>query len=140
MTIKFQFDRQEYPINITYYDAIKVLPEKFGISLTKIFTSEDEAQQTMQSLVIDDEKTLALAWHYVHETASFEEDEFLRKITGKDLEQFREDFWSAVVNFSGPLKRNLLREIWNQFKRDLKAAVLPNETSNASPSDYKPEE
>ena len=129
--IYFEFKKGKYPIELTYWQALKVLPDKFGINLCKIFTDGEAAGETMQSLVLDDECCLRLAWHYVNETASFTEEEFLQQMTGSDLERFREDFWAAVINFSGPLKRNLLTELWNQFKRDLKKVELPNETSGA---------
>lgn len=136
----FEWRKKEYPIKITYLDSIKVLPDKFGISLTRIFTDGNAAAETMQALILDDEKTLGLAWHYIEPLTDTTYDEFLETITGKDLERFREDFWAAVVNFSGPLKRNLLQEMWNQFKRDLKKAELVSETSDVSSSDSNQEE
>lgn len=144
--MKFEFKGKEYPIKISYWEAITVLPEKFGISLTKVFTDGDAATETMQNLVLDDEKTLELAWFYIEPTAAFDKEDFYKQITGKDLEQFREDFWSAVVNFSGPLKKNLLMEIWTEFRKELKAAKLDlqelesvRQTLNASPSDSNQE-
>ncbi len=138
--MNFEFRDKRYPINLTYLEAIKVLPSKFSISLTKIFTDGDAAAETMQRLILDDEKTLDLAWHYIEPTYEYDFDDFLGKITSKDLDRFREDFWAAVVNFSGPLKKNLLMEMWSQFKRDLKKAELTVETSTASPSSSNPEE
>lgn len=129
----FEFKNIQYQININYYDSLKVLPEKFNINLCKIFTDGEIAGETMQNLILDDELTLKLAWYYIEPAISgMDEDDFLRNMTGKDLERFREAFWQAVVNFSGPLKKNLLTEMWNQFKRDLKKAELPTETSTTS--------
>ena len=140
MTVHFEFRGKKYPIDITYYQSIKILPEKFGISLSKIFTDGEVAADTMQTLILDDEKTLDLCWHYLNEKTEIEFDEFLEVISGKDLERFREDFWAAVVNFSSPLKKKLLQDLWSQFKRDLKKADLTMETSDVSPSTSKPEE
>ena len=140
MTVHFEFKGKKYPIDITYYQSIKILPEKFGINLSKIFTDGDVAADTMQTLILDDEKTLDLCWHYLNEKTEMTFDEFLETISGKDLERFREDFWAAVVNFSSPLKKKLLQDLWNQFKRDLKKADLTMETSDASPSTSKQEE
>ena len=140
MTVHFEFRGKKYPIDITYYQSIKILPEKFGINLSKIFTDGDVAADTMQTLILDDEKTLDLCWHYLNEKTEIEFDEFLEVISGKDLERFREDFWAAVVNFSSPLKKKLLQDLWSQFKRDLKKADLTMETSDVSPSTSKPEE
>lgn len=133
--ISFEFRGKKYPITINYLESLRTLPEKFGINLTKIFTDGEAASQTMQALILDDEKSLELAWHYIHEHTDISYEEFLETVTGKDLERFREDFWSAVVNFSGPLKRRLLQELWDQFKRDLKRAELQNETYEQSSSD-----
>jgi len=140
MTVHFEFRGKKYPIDITYYQSIKILPEKFGINLSKIFTDGEVAADTMQTLILDDEKTLDLCWHYLNEKTEIEFDEFLEVISGKDLERFREDFWAAVVNFSSPLKKKLLQDLWSQFKRDLKKADLTMETSDVSPSTSKPEE
>jgi len=140
MTVHFEFRGKKYPIDITYYQSIKILPEKFGINLSKIFTDGEVAADTMQTLILDDEKTLDLCWHYLNEKTEIEFDEFLEIISGKDLERFREDFWAAVVNFSSPLKKKLLQDLWSQFKRDLKKADLTMETSDVSPSTSKPEE
>ena len=140
MTVHFEFKGKKYPIDITYYQSIKILPEKFGINLSKIFTDGEVAADTMQTLILDDEKTLDLCWHYLNEKTEIEFDEFLEVISGKDLERFREDFWAAVVNFSSPLKKKLLQDLWSQFKRDLKKADLTMETSDVSPSTSKPEE
>lgn len=140
MTVHFEFRGKKYPIDITYYQSIKILPEKFGINLSKIFTDGEVAADTMQTLILDDEKTLDLCWHYLNEKTEIEFDEFLEIISGKDLERFREDFWAAVVNFSSPLKKKLLQDLWSQFKKDLKKADLTMETSDVSPSTSKPEE
>lgn len=140
MTIHFEFRGKKYPLDITYYQSIKILPEKFGINLSKIFTDGEVAADTMQTLILDDEKTLNLSWHYIEEHTEIEFDEFLQVISVKDLERFREDFWAAVVNFSSPLKKKLLQDLWSQFKRDLKKADLTTDTSDASLSTSKLEE
>jgi hypothetical protein len=137
--IAFEFKNNKYPIKINYLESLRVLPEKFGINLSKMFTDPDASSETMQALTLDDEKTLKLAWYYVEPSASFPEEEFLEQMTGKDLERFREDFWSAVVNFSGPLKKNLLMAMWDQFKRDIKKAEFESPTSDVLPSDSNQE-
>jgi len=136
----FELKGRKYPIKINYKQSLEVLPDKFGIRLSKIFTDGDAAADTMQKLILDDEATLKLCWHYIEEHTDLNYSEFLDIMEGKDLERFREDFWAAVVNFSGPLKKNLLIEMWTMFKRDLKKAELASMTSDASPSDSNPEE
>ena len=139
MSIAYEFKGIKYPIKLNYLEALRVLPDKFDINLSKIFTDGEAASETMQALILDDERTLNLLWYYMQDTAPFTQDEFLEMMSGRDLERFREDFWAAVVNFSGPLKKNLLTEMWNQFKRDLKKAELQSETSDASPSNSSQE-
>lgn len=139
--MEFELNKIKYPITINYYESIKVLPQKFGVSLTRMFVDQDEANETMVSLTMDDEKTLALAWYYVEQTASgMDEDDFLKVMTGKDLERFRDAFWQAVVNFSGPLKKPLLEEIWKDFKKSLKSPELLNQISEQSSSNSDQEE
>lgn len=137
--IFFELNNTKYPITLNYLQCLRVLPERFGISLTKIFTDNDAAVKTMEALVLDDERTLQLAWFYIEPTASIDEEAFLELVDGRDLERFREAFWQAVVNFFGPLKRNVLTDLWNQFKRDLKKAELQSGTSDSSLSDSNPE-
>jgi hypothetical protein len=144
--IRFKLEDKEYPITINYLMALQDLPEKFGIDLTKIFTDPEKAEDTMNALILDDEKGLRLAWYFVEKSAvGMEWEDFLQKMNGKVLETFREDFWSAVVNFSGPLKKNLLTELWTGFKREIKKAKFDElmsqpQTSDASFSDYNHEE
>jgi hypothetical protein len=138
--ITFEFNNLTYPIKLTYGVSLNVLPQRFGINLSKIFTDPEMASQTLQNLTFDDEKTLQLMWYFIEPTASMDYDEFLEKITPKELENFREMFWAAVVNFSGSLKKNILLQMWDDFKREVKKADLMKMTSEASSSVSSQEE
>lgn len=140
MTTYFELKDNRYPITLNYHQCIKDLPEKFGISLTKIFTDEEKVEQTMQALVLDDEKTIDLLWYYIADKTGLEFDQLLEQITGRDLERFRENFWEEVVNFFGPLKKEMLTSLWKEFKNGIKKADFENLTSNVSLSDSNPGE
>lgn len=138
MPIKFEFRQRQYPIKITYFDAITTLPERFGIDLCEIFTDEDKALRTMQALTLDDKLCLKLMHHYIGDGIEWED--LLKQATEKDVARFREDFWTEVGVFSGPLKRGILEQMWNQFKKELKEANFEEMISETSPSDSSPEE
>ena len=118
---QFEFQGQQYTIEINYWESTKVLPE-YGIFLGTMFTDEEAAAKTMQNLGLDDEAALRLAWKYVEPTTSMSEETFYKTMNGEQLDKFREAFWAAVVNFSGALKKNLLVELWSEFKKELKKA------------------
>lgn len=119
----FKLDNVEYPIELNYRLSLQELP-KLGVRLNDIFADEDAASETMQNLLLDDEKTLLLAWHFIKDTASFGYDDFLDKMSPRKTDTFREVFWEEVANFSGALKENLLRDMWREFKKALKNPSL----------------
>lgn len=137
--IKFEFKGREYPINIKYRDAIEELPDKFNIHLCEIFTDEEKGLETMQRLVLDDKLCLSLMFYYL-EDSGLEWSDFLDKVTESDLRKFREDFWTAVAVFSGPLKKGIVEQMWAQFKKDLKNANLEQMISEQSHSSSNQEE
>jgi len=125
----FNIGKQEYNIKLTYGLSVNVLPDKFNINLTKIFVDSELASKTMETLVLDDERTLSLMWFFVEPTASIDYDTFLEKVSPQELEEFREAFWAEVVNFSGSLKKNMMLQMWTEFKKELKKAHLTTEPS-----------
>ena len=135
MATEFTVDKQRYTIALTWWKAINVLPEQFSISITKILSDNEQATETLNTLVLDDEKTLKLMWHFMEPTASMGIEQFLTIVTTPEIEAFREAFWAEVVNFSGSLKKNILLQMWDQFKRDLKTTdVQQRMNSVESPS------
>ena len=135
MATEFTVDKQRYTIALTWWKAINVLPEQFSISITKILSDNEQATETLNTLVLDDEKTLKLMWHFMEPTASMEMEQFLTIVSTPEIEAFREAFWAEVVNFSGSLKKNILLQMWDQFKRDLKTTdVQQRMNSVESPS------
>lgn len=140
MTTKFTHDDHNYNIKIGYRDSLEILPEKFGIYLSRLFSSEEYASETMSALVLDDERSLKLMYYYVEDQSTMEWDQFLDNVTPKELEAFREAFWVEVENFSGSLKKNLLRQIWTEFKREIKKGSLEKQSTEPLVSDSDPEE
>lgn len=135
-TIRFEFRNQSYPIKITYWDAIEVYPDKFGINLCEVFTDEDAALETMQKLTLDDLCIINMVEHFTE----IDRTTLLKSITSEDLDRFREDFWAAVSVFSGPLKRGILQQMWTQFKREIKNAELQERLLDKPLSDSNPVE
>lgn len=114
--------------------AVVTIPELFGIQITKVFSGGDTANETLQSLCLDDEKCLKL-FHWClggEDELSFED--FLKGVDGSQLSKFREDFWAEVVNFSDPLKKQILQELWKQYRKEVRKA-LATETSDSQSSD-----
>ena len=138
---EFTVNKQTYSITLNWWKAINVLPEKYGISITKLLSDNELSIETLNTLVLDDEKTLKLMWYFVEPIASMELEGFLNVVTTQEIESFREAFWAEVVNFSGSLKKNILLQMWSQFKRDLKTTdVQQKMNSEESPSQSSQEE
>lgn len=136
--IKFEYRQREYPIKLTYFDAINTFPERFNIDLCEIFTSEEKALMTMQLLALDDKLCLKLMHYFIGEE-EMDWDDLLKNTTEKDINRFREDFWTAAGLFSGPLKKGIMDQMWRQFKKELKETDFAALISEASHSDSKAE-
>lgn len=134
----FKVGNATYQIKLTYGTTISILPEKFGIHINRILSDGDAAQDTLTTLVLDDEKCLRFMYYWMESTTSQTYEAFLDSVTTSELDAFREAFWSEVVNFSGSLKKKLMLQLWSEFKRDLKDANLTK--SEPSPSTSSPEE
>lgn len=140
MSTTFKIKNDTFTIRIGYRDSIVILPEKFGIHLSRLFSSEEAASETLSALVLDDERSLKLMYYYVEEQTGSDWDEFLDSVSPKELDEFREAFWTEVENFSGPLKKNLLRQIWTEFKREIKKSSLEKMNTGPLLSDSDQEE
>lgn len=134
----FRFDNKEYKIPLTYALAIGEFTDKFDIDLCAIFVDEEATMMAMQRVLMDDLLCLRMMEYFM------DGDRDLNSIaniaTYKDLEHFRERFWSAVGAFSGPLKKGLLDQMWTLVKKELKNADLSKLISEESLSLSNPEE
>lgn len=139
---KFTFGGKQYPITITWSSAYNTLPEKFDIEILKLFINEEQTQKTIQSLLADDELALKLCWFYIEPQVQFDWDKFLELLDEEPeaIENFRETFWAAVVNFSSPQKKGVLLEMWKIMKREMKQLSLESQISSKSSTESNPEE
>lgn len=139
---KFNFAGKQYPINITWSSAYNTLPEKFEINILKLFVNEDETQKTISTLLADDDLALRLCWFYLEPQVQFDWEKFLTLLDEQPeaIEDFRETFWAAVVNFSSPQKKGVLLEMWKIMKREMKQLSLESQTSSKSSTESNPEE
>jgi hypothetical protein len=139
---KFSFNGKQYPIVIKWTTAFSVLPEKFDIEILKLFVDDQLTQQTASRLLVDDELALRLFWYYLEPQVEFNWDKFLELLDEEPeaVENFREAFWSAVVNFSSPQKKGILGDMWKMLKKEMKQLSLDTDKSSKSPSESSPEE
>jgi len=125
-TPTFTFDGKRIPIVINMKMVVGELNKKFNLNVLGMFASDILVEQTMRELVFEDEKTLQLMHFFLEKEVTISYDSMLNKMENLDvLDEFREAFWAAIVNFSGPLKKQALLEIWQIFKRELKEFKVP---------------
>jgi hypothetical protein len=139
---KFSFAGKHYPVNITWSSAYNTLPEKFDIEILKLFVNEEQTQKTIQSLLADDDLALRLCWFYLEPQVQYDWDKFLQLLDEEPeaVENFRETFWAAVVNFSSPQKKGVLMEMWTIMKREMKQLSLESQILSKSSTESSPEE
>jgi hypothetical protein len=91
-------------------------------------------------LLLDDQYSLDLAGYFATK-AGHDWEKIQDKITDLNfLSEFQEAFWAAIVNFSNPLKKDLLIKIWTLLKKEIKHLKLENEPSSELPSMSSQEE
>ncbi len=139
---KFTFHGKTYPISINWTMAYNTLPEKFGIELLKLFVDNQTTQDIAQKVLVDDSLTLNLCWFFIEPHVSFEFEKFLELLDEEPegIDNFREVFWGAVVNFSSAHKRGMLKEIWDLLKKEMKQLSLASVLSSELHSNSNPEE
>jgi hypothetical protein len=139
---KFSFNEKSYPIVITWSLAYNTLPEKFNIEILKLFVDEQLTQATTHRILVDDDLALRLCWFFLESQVTYDWDKFLELLDSEPeaIENFRETFWSAIVNFSSPQKKGVLLEIWKVLKREMKQLSLDMDKSSRSLSEQNPEE
>lgn len=133
--MKLVLQNHTFQIDITYRTAYTLLPEKFDIRLLQMFVDEEAGEKLLKELLLDDEKCLGLFWFFVEpQFGGKTHDDFIDILQIGDLDKFRQTFWEEVANFSGPLKRNLVMQLWEMLQRELKEIDLKPETSTSSSS------
>lgn len=140
MPTKFSFADDTYTINITWWDAISVYPEKFDLELLKLMADDEMTQIIVGRIALDDDLMVKLMWHFMQDEASFKFEDFLHKLTTPAISDFREAFWKEVANFSGPLKEEALLKGWKETKRFLKKATLDFSHLDSNPEESTSED
>lgn len=93
--------------------------EDLGLDVLSVLS---DGGATLQRILLDDRLILKIWYHYVHEHTQDDWDMALETLDTmpKGLQDFREDFYKLVVNFSPALSRNILTEMWDQAKREMR--------------------
>lgn len=138
---KFTFSGKTYPIAITWSLAHATLPEKFNIEILKLFVDEATTQRTINNLLMDDDLALRLCWFFIEPQISYDWEKFLSLLDEETeaIDNFREVFWGAVINFSSPQKRGVLGDMWKIMKRELKQLNLDSPQSSTSSTESSQE-
>lgn len=131
MTTKFKVAKEEYSITINWYNAVHTLPEKFNLEITELLVDDDSTNNTLRRLLVDDKAIIYMMWHYMEDSASMSFEDFLQVVKTSEVNAFREAFWAEVANFSGPLKENLLYQVWKDSKKYLKKEALDSSASES---------
>jgi hypothetical protein len=118
----FEFAGTKYKIEISPMMAYKDLPDRFNINLLKMFADAQSNESAMQDIIMDDNNMLHLMFYFLEKNGT--------KLTFEDmlnamenltiLDEFRDAFWAAIINFSPPLKKGIIRETWEQIKKEMK--------------------
>ena len=138
--VKIKLLDKNIPVTLTYGMAIKTLPDQFQIKPLKLFGETDEATALMQTLVLDDEKALKLMHFFADKVAPMTFDEFIEKVDPHELHTFVEEFWEALANFSGPLKKPMMIHMWKEFKKSIQEDSLVKLNLNELHSESSPGE
>lgn len=144
MPTKFTVGNTPYTINIGYYFAMEELPSKFNIHILDLLANDDNTNDTLKTLLFNDTLVISLMWHYMLEDGSVNNTgddytDFLKKLSSKEVADFREAFWAEVTNFSGPWKREALITAWKEGKKYLKNLTSEQLLSDLGQEELKPE-
>lgn len=137
---KFTLNKKIYVIRIDLKTNYQ-LTEKFDFNILKLFLDEAVTRQAMLKLLLDTEFCIDLMWFFIEKKVDFNKDTMLEYIdTAAGLDEFKEAVWASVINFSSPLIRKMLIEMWGQLKHELKNFKIDLETSTSSSSASVPVE
>ena len=129
----FQFQKRKYSITINWFQAVDEFPDKFGIHLADLVSDLQKSNDTINMLMLDDNLAIQLMWYYVKQDEdTMEWTDFLKKLEGDELHKFRQEFWESVLDFSGPLKMDLLKQAWKGLKKELQETNLEELVSKSS--------
>lgn len=129
---KFKFLNNEYPLVINWFQAVDEFPGLFDLHIADLVSDGVKSQDTVNTIMLNDNTIIKLMWHYLKPHVEFEFVDFLKKLPNEDFHAFRNTFWETVLDFSGPLKVNLLKQIWTEQKKELQELTLEKLDSRSS--------
>jgi len=115
-------------IVITFRDAINIYPKR-GLPILNIL-SDNNAQETLQTVMLNDQKMLDL-WYYYLQENNIDEDKALDELTRENFMEFKKEVWEAIVNFSEPQMRGALIEMKKMFNEEITKALQPKNFKKA---------
>lgn len=137
---KVEIDGKAYPIKLTWKIAYTI-NDKYEYNILKLFIDTETTNQAIIRLHADTEFVVNLAWDLLGDRLTISKDQLLEIWSSPaEFEPFIEAFWAAVVNFSTPAVRKLLRDTWDQLRKELRNIKIDFETSMKSSSESPVEE
>lgn len=128
---------------------VRQIHKKFNFDLINMFTdqTEDEKKVNANTLLVNEELALDLAWFLIGDQYDSKSDELDRRQdfenniqSLEEVDSFREAFWASVVNFTPELKKDHLLTLWKHLKKEIKGLDLLDPNLNSSSSDSPAEE
>ena len=107
--------------------------EDLGIDILGIIS---DGGVTIKTILLDDRTLLKIWYHYVNEQTddSFDKAIEILDETEGGLENFRDEFYKLVINFSPPQAREYLRETWKQIKKEMNDSKKVKSMISSTPS------
>lgn len=115
---KFKYGDIQIPMELGWVLAHGKLQE-LGINVLGILS---DGGKTIQTILLDDQIMIQVWYYYVHQHTNDSWEDALEVLDEGEggLHEFRENFYKLVVSFSPSLSRDLLTEMWDKIKRDMK--------------------
>ena len=138
--VRYKLGTYEIILEINLSESRK-LEKQFGLKLADFFVDNEKTMEAVQKLILEDEFTIDLLWYYFGNQYKVTREDMEELITSLDLlDEFREKFWAAVINFTSAHKKKILLDLWDQVKKQIKKFDVAEMISNASSLELEEEE
>ena len=138
--VRYKLGSYDVIIEINLIESRK-LEKQFDLKLMDFFVDNEKTMEAVQKLILDDDFTIDLLWYYFGNQHKITREDMEACISSLDLlDEFREKFWAAVVNFTSAHKKKILLDLWAQVKMQIKKFDVAEMMSNASSSELEEEE
>ena len=138
--VRYRLGTYEIILEINLTEARK-LDKQFGLKLMDFFVDNEKTMEAVQKLILDDDFTIDLLWYYFGNQHKVNREIMEGQLTSLDLlDEFREKFWAAVVNFTSAHKKKILLDLWDQMKKEIHKFDVAQMMSNVSSSELEEEE